>query len=123
MRWPSEPGGAEQHPLHFVHIRAREFDPRGQAVRVQEKCLRLAAAALRPAARVLRPVAGALGGAQGIRDHLPQETADERHVGVKGALPGVISLLPRMVLGGTVVVCHSYLLLSLTFCLTCLASC
>src|SRR2546428_13851996 len=95
MRWPSEPGGAEQHPLHFVHIRAREFDPRGQAVWVQEKRLRLAAAVLRPAARVLRPVAGALWGAQGIGDPLPHAPAADPPLGVKGALAGAVSLLPR----------------------------
>src|SRR2546428_9344634 len=114
MRWPSEPGGAEQHPLHFVHIRAREFDPRGQAVWVQEKRLRLAAAALRPAARVLRPVAGTLGGAQGIGDHLPQEGSDEKHVGIQAALPGIARVLTRGLLYGTVIACHGSLLVPLT---------
>jgi len=39
---PCESGGAQQCPLHLLYIRAREFDPRGQAVPVQQKGLRVA---------------------------------------------------------------------------------
>src|SRR5712691_7550674 len=92
LRWPSEPGGAEQHPLHFVHIRAREFDPCGQAVHVQQKCLRLALDD-----RCL---------AAGIGDHLPQEGPDETHVRIKGARPKVAGVLTWLVFWGTTGVCH-----------------
>jgi len=105
--------------LHPFHIRAREFDPLRQAVQVQQKLLRLALAARRPAVTVLRPVAGALVGAPGIGDHLPQEGRDETEVGVEGALPGVTGVLPRCVLRGTVVVCHHAFLVLLTLHLTC----
>jgi hypothetical protein len=50
LQRPGEPGGAEQYPLHLVHIRTRAFDLRGQTVPVQEQRLRLAAVALSPAA-------------------------------------------------------------------------
>ena len=76
-RCPGEPGGLEQHPLHLVYISPREFNPRRQAVQVQQKLLRLALAARRPAVRVLCPGAGALGCAPGIGDRLPQEGRDE----------------------------------------------
>src|SRR5947208_762766 len=92
LRWPSEPGGAEQHPLHLVHIGAREFDPRGQAVHVPQKGLRLAVDALCLAA--------------GIGDHLPQEGPDETHVWVQGARPQGAGVLTRLVFSGTAVVCH-----------------
>ena len=87
------------------HIRAREFDPLRQAVQVQKKLLRLALAARRPAVTVLRPVAGALVGAPGIGDHLPQEGPDETHVRVKGARPQVAGGLTRLVFWGTTGAC------------------
>ena len=95
-RWPGEPGGAEQHPLYLVHIRTREFDPGGQAVRVQQKCLRLMLDALCLAA--------------GIEHHLPQEGPNETHIGVKGARPHVAGVLTRLVLWGTAVACHRFYL-------------
>jgi hypothetical protein len=39
---PRESGGAQQSPLELVYICAREFDPRGQAVLVQQEGLRIA---------------------------------------------------------------------------------
>src|SRR5712691_4256213 len=92
LRGPGEPGGAEQCPLHVVHIGAREFDPRGQAVHVPQKGLRLALDA-----RCL---------AVGIGDHLPQEGPDETHVRVKGARPKVAGVLTWLVFWGTTGVCH-----------------
>jgi hypothetical protein len=39
---PCESGGTQQCPLHLLYIRAREFDPWGQAVPVQQKGPRVA---------------------------------------------------------------------------------
>src|SRR6266571_7546381 len=89
---PGEPGGAEQRPLHVVHIDARECDPRGQAVHVPKKGLRLALDD-----RCL---------AAGIGDHVPQEGPDDTHVRVKGARPQGAGVLTRLVFSGTAVVCH-----------------
>ncbi len=72
-RGAGETRRVEQHPLHRVCIRPGEFDPRRQAVQVQQKRLRLALAPRRPAVRVLCPGAGALGCVPGIGDRLPQE--------------------------------------------------
>jgi len=42
LRGPRQSDGAEQRPLHLVHIRAREFNPGGQAVHVPQKGPRVA---------------------------------------------------------------------------------
>jgi hypothetical protein len=68
---PGEPRRLEQPPLHLGDIRPGEFDPRGQAVHVQQKGLGIAL--------------HTLGFAVNIRDDLPQEGPDETQIRIQGA--------------------------------------
>jgi hypothetical protein len=95
----------KQYRLHLDHISAREFDPRGQAVHIQQKGLRLALDALCLAA--------------GIDHHLPQEGPNETHIRVKGACPKGAGVLTWLVFWGTTGVCHCLHLLPLRLFVIC----